>query len=82
MRRRPVRDLLKVSGLGTALKIDRSRLEECKELPYSLKASEVNNGLDEDGVVADVGVLRVEFGERAEEGAAAGDVHVADRSLE
>lgn len=48
----------------------------------ALKASEVNNGLDEDGVVADVGVLGVELGERAEERAAAGDVHVADGSLE
>lgn len=48
----------------------------------SLKASEVNDGLDEDGVVPDVGVFGVQFGQRAEEWAAAGYVHVADGSLE
>lgn len=47
-----------------------------------LQACEVNNGLDEDGVISDVGVLGVKFRERAEEGASAGNVHVTDRSLE
>jgi len=47
-----------------------------------LEAGEVHDGLDEDGVVADVRVLGVELGERAEERAAAGDVHLAHRPLE
>jgi len=50
--------------------------------PFNLEPSEVHNGLDEDGVVAYVGVLGVQLGERAEERAAAGDVHVADGPLE
>lgn len=33
----PMRHLLAVSGLRTARKTHRSRLEECKKLPYSLK---------------------------------------------
>ena len=48
----------------------------------NLEAREVNDGLDENGVVADVGVLGVEFGERAEERAAAGDVHLTHGPLE
>lgn len=47
-----------------------------------LEPSEVYNGLDEDGVVAYVGVLRVQLGEWTEERAAAGDVHIADGPLE
>lgn len=47
----------------------------------TLKACEVNDGLDEDGVISDVGVLGVQFGERAEERAAAGNVHVTHRPL-
>lgn len=47
-----------------------------------LEPSEVHNGLDEDGVIPNVGVLRVQFGEWTEERAAAGDVHVADGPLE
>lgn len=46
-----------------------------------LEPSEVYNGLDEDGVVAYVGVFRVQLGEWTEERAAAGDVHIADRPL-
>lgn len=47
-----------------------------------LEAGEVHDRLDEDGVVADVRVLGVELGERAEERTAAGDVHLAHGSLE
>lgn len=47
-----------------------------------LEASEVHDCLDEDGVVTDVRVFGVKLGERAEEWAAAGDVHLAYRSLE
>ena len=47
-----------------------------------LEAREVDDGLDENGVVADVGVLGVELGERAEERAAAGDVHLTHGPLE
>lgn len=47
-----------------------------------LEAGEVHDSLDEDGVVSDVRVLGVELGERAEEGAAAGDVHLAHGPLE
>lgn len=46
-----------------------------------LKPSEVYNGLDEDGVVAYIGVFRVQLGERTEERAATGDVHIADGPL-
>lgn len=49
---------------------------------FVLEAGEVHDGLDEDGVVADVRVLGVELGERAEERTAAGDVHLAHGSLE
>lgn len=48
----------------------------------TLKACEVNNGLDEDSVISDVGVLGVQLGEGAEERAAAGNVHVTHRPLE
>lgn len=51
-------------------------------LIFCLESSEVYNGLDEDGVVSYVGVFRVQFGEGAEEWAAACDVHVTDRPLE
>ena len=51
-------------------------------LGVHLQTSQVHYGLDEDGVVADVGVLGVELGERTEERAATGDVHVADGPLE
>lgn len=51
-------------------------------LSRHLEAGEVHDRLDEDGVVADVRVLGVELGERAEERTAAGDVHLAHRSLE
>lgn len=47
-----------------------------------LEPSEVYNGLDEDGVVAYVGVFRVQLGEWTEEWAAAGYVHIADGPLE
>lgn len=51
--------------------------------PWShLEAGEVHDRFDEDGVVADVRVLGIELGERAEERAAAGDVHLAHGSLE
>lgn len=47
-----------------------------------LEAGEVHDSLDEDGVVSDVRVLGVELRERAEEGAATGDVHLTDGPLE
>lgn len=47
-----------------------------------LEPSEVDDGLDEDGVVTYVGVLGVQLGEWAEVRAAAGDVHTADGPLE
>lgn len=47
-----------------------------------LKACEVHNGFDEDGVVANVRVFGVQLRERAEERTAAGDVHLAHGSLE
>lgn len=47
-----------------------------------LEACEIHDGLNENGVVANVGVLGVELGERAEERAAAGDVHLTYRPLE
>lgn len=49
---------------------------------FYLEPSEVYDGLDEDGVIAYVGVLGVQLGERTEKRAAAGDVHVADWPLE
>lgn len=60
-------------------------LLSCLALPLQrvhLKACEIHNGLDEDDVVADVGVLGVKLWERAEQRAAAGDVHLAHRPLE
>lgn len=48
----------------------------------NLKAGEVNDRFDENGVVADVTVLGVELRERAEQRTAAGDVHLAHGSLE
>lgn len=48
----------------------------------TLEASEVDNCLDEDGVVADVGIFALQLGQRAEERAPAGDVHLADGPLE
>lgn len=50
-------------------------------LVLHLQTSQVHYSLDEDGVIADVGVLRVELREWAEERTAAGDVHVADGPL-
>ena len=50
-------------------------------LTARLEPGQVYNGLDEDGVVAYVGVFRVQLGERTEERAAAGDVHIADGPL-
>lgn len=47
-----------------------------------LKAGEVHDGFDEDGVVADVRVLALQLGQRTEERTSAGDVHLADRPLE
>jgi len=49
---------------------------------FTLETGEVDDSLDEDGVVSYVRVFGVQLGERAEEGAAAGDVHVADGPLE
>lgn len=46
-----------------------------------LEAGEVHDGLDENGVVADVGVLPIQLRERTEERAAAGDVHLAHGPL-
>ena len=51
-------------------------------LSFTLETGEVHDGLDEDGVVSDVRVFGVQLGERAEERAATGDVHVADGPLE
>ncbi len=48
----------------------------------NLKASEVHGGFDEDGVVTYVWVLALQLGQRTEERAAAGDVHLAYRPLE
>ena len=47
-----------------------------------LEPCEVYNGLDKDGVITYVGVLRVQLGKGTEERAAAGDVHIADGPLE
>lgn len=47
-----------------------------------LEASEVHNSFDENGVISNVRVLAIEFGEWAEERTAAGDVHLTYRSLE
>lgn len=47
-----------------------------------LQPGEVNNGLDEDGVIAYVCVFRVQLRKRTEEWATAGDVHITDRPLE
>lgn len=55
-----------------------------KELDFPtvcLEPSQVYNGLDEDGVVTYVGVFRVQLGERTEERAAAGNVHITDGPL-
>lgn len=49
---------------------------------FYLEASEVNNSLDEYSIISYVGVFGVQFGKRAEEWAAAGDVHVTDGPLE
>lgn len=57
-------------------------MPNCTTLRSHLEASEVHNCLDEDGVVADVRVLGIKLGERAEERTAAGDVHLAHWSLE
>lgn len=57
-------------------------MPNCTNRPSRLEAGEVHDRLDEDGVVADVRVLGVELGERAEERAAAGNVHLAHGSLE
>lgn len=62
-----------------------TELPGCQTVPpprSHLKAGEVHDRLDEDGVVADVRVLGIELGERAEERTAAGDVHLAHGSLE
>lgn len=47
-----------------------------------LKASEVHDGFDEDGVVPYVRVLALQLGQRTEKRAAAGDVHLAYGPLE
>lgn len=46
-----------------------------------LQPSQVYNGFDEDGVIAYVGIFRVQLGERTEEWAAAGNVHITDWPL-
>ena len=56
--------------------------QNCTSRRSRLEAGEVHDRLDEDGVVANVRVLGVELGERAEERTAAGDVHLAHGSLE
>ena len=57
-------------------------MPNCTTLWSHLEAGEVHNGFDKDGVIADVRVLGVKLGERAEERTAAGDVHLAHRPLE
>lgn len=57
-------------------------MPNCTTLQSRLEAGEVHDRFDEDGVIADVRVLGVELGERAEEWAPTGDVHLADRPLE
>lgn len=47
-----------------------------------LKASEVHDGFDEDGVVPYVRVLALQLGQRTEKRAAAGDIHLAYGPLE
>lgn len=47
-----------------------------------LEACEINDGLDEDGVVTYVRVLALKLGEWAEERTAAGDVHLTHGPLE
>lgn len=42
------------------------------------KPSEINDRFDENSFVSDVGTFSCQFGQRAEERAAAGDVHLAD----
>lgn len=51
-------------------------------LTISLEPSEVDDGLYEDGVITNVGVFGVQLGQRTEERAATGDVHVTDGPLE
>lgn len=46
-----------------------------------LEAGEVHDGLDENGVIANVGVLPIQLRQRAEERAAAGDVHLTHGPL-
>lgn len=72
---------------GTTIEPERSLKwsKSCQTVPPRggrLEAGEVHDRFDEDGVVADVRVLGVELGERAEERTAAGDVHLAHGSLE
>lgn len=49
---------------------------------FCLKPGEIHDGLDEDGVISYIGVFRVQLGERTEEWAATGNVHIADGPLE
>lgn len=51
-------------------------------MQHYLEACEIDYCLDEDGVIADIGILGIEFGERAEEWASTGNVHLTHRSLE
>ncbi len=60
----------------------RGSLSPCRTKVENLKASEVHDGFDEDGVVTYVWVLALQLGQRTEERAAAGDVHLAYRPLE
>lgn len=46
-----------------------------------LETGEIHDDLDEDGVITYVGVFTVQFRERTEEWATAGNIHVTDRPL-
>lgn len=49
---------------------------------FFLKPSEIYNSFNENGVISDIGALPCQLGQGAEEGAAAGNVHLTDGSLE
>lgn len=77
------------SPIGTMVEPKRSfNGQRAAWLPQStalwsrLESGEVHDGFDEDGVVADVSVLGIKLGQRAEEWTSTGYVHLAHRSLE